>query len=67
MTVIAIVGYLFLGVILKRYALSLGHTAQGLEQAPFVVIGVFQHYWWYGYAILLFMLVMRWVIKRLMP
>lgn len=63
-TFFALLGYSFLSFIAKRYISNMTGSMVGVNQAPLVVIDTLQGYWWFGYLILLGVLVLQWAIKR---
>lgn len=65
-TVAALAGYYVLGFIARRRISNVSSTIGAIEQAPLIVIDTIQGYWWFGYLLLLGMLILRWFIKRVM-
>lgn len=65
-TVAALVGYYVLGLIARRHISNVNSSIGAIEQAPVIVINTIQGYWWFGYLLLLGMLVLKWFIKRVM-
>lgn len=65
-TVAALVGYYVLGLISRRHISNVNTSIGAIEQAPVIVINTIQGYWWFGYLLLLGMLVLKWFIKRVM-
>lgn len=63
-TFFALLGYFFLSFVAKKYISNLTGSMVGFNQAPLVVIDTLQGYWWFGYLILLGVLVLQWAIKR---
>lgn len=65
-TVAALVGYYVLDLTARRYISYVNNSIGAIEQAPVIVINTIQEYWWFGYLLLLGMLILRWFIKRVM-
>ena len=65
-TVAALVGYFVLGLIARRYISNVNSSIGAIEQAPLIVINTIQGYWWFGYLLLLGVLILKWFIKRVM-
>lgn len=65
-TIAALVGYFVLGFITRRHISSVSASTGVIEQAPVIVINTIQGYWWFGYLLLLGMLILKWFIKRVM-
>lgn len=64
-TIIALAGYLFLSLIASRYiAEESSSTLGAVSEAPLIVIGTMQSYWWFVYILLVGLLVFKWAIKR---
>ncbi len=65
-TVAALVGYFVLDLIGRKHISTMNSSIVALEQAPLIVINTIQGYWWFGYLMLLGMLILKWLIKRVM-
>lgn len=65
-TVAALVGYFVLGLIARRHISNVNSSIGAIEQAPLIVINTIQGYWWFGYLLLLGVLILKWFIKRVM-
>lgn len=64
-TIIALVGYLFLSLIAQRYIVEVSSSTLGtIFEAPLLVIDTIQSYWWFGYILLVSLLLLKWTIKR---
>lgn len=64
-TILALVGYLFLSLIATRYIAEVSASNIGaIFKAPLMVIGTIQSYWWFGYVLLVGLLVLKWAVKR---
>lgn len=64
-TILASAGYLFLSLIAKRYIAEASSSTLGtIFEAPLLVIGTMQSYWWFVYTLLVGLLVFQWAIKR---
>lgn len=64
-TIIALVGYLFLSLIAQRYIAEASSSTLGvIFEAPLLVIATIQSYWWFGYILLVSLLLLKWAIKR---
>ena len=65
-TVGALVGYFVLDLIARRHISNVNSSIGAIEQAPLIVINTIQGYWWFGYLLLLSVLILKWFIKRVM-
>jgi hypothetical protein len=65
-TVAALVGYFVLDLIARKHISTMNSSIGAIEQAPLIVINTIQGYWWFGYLLLLGMLILKWLIKRAM-
>lgn len=65
-TVAALVGYFVLDLISRRYISTMNSSIGAIEQAPLIVINTIQGYWWFGYLLLIGVLILKWFIKRVM-
>ena len=65
-TIVALVGYFVLDLIARRHISNVNSSIGAIEQAPLIVINTIQGYWWFGYLLLLGMLILKWLIKRVM-
>ncbi|WP_201627535.1 hypothetical protein [Psychrobacter immobilis] len=65
-TVAALVGYFVLDLIARKHISTVNSSIGAIEQAPLIVINTIQGYWWFGYLLLLGMLILKWLIKRAM-
>lgn len=63
-TVAALVGYFVLDLIARKHISTMNSSIGAIEQAPLIVINTIQGYWWFGYLLLLGMLILKWFIKR---
>ena len=62
----ALVGYFVLDLIARKHISTMNSSIGAIEQAPLIVINTIQGYWWFGYLLLLGMLILKWLIKRAM-
>lgn len=65
-TVAALIGYFVLDLIARKHIYTMNSSIGAIEQAPLIVINTIQGYWWFGYLLLLGMLILKWLIKRVM-
>lgn len=65
-TIFAFIGYHVLSFIAQRHIASTTTSSTALQKAPLVFIDTIQSYWWFGYLLLLAILVLKWIIKRVM-
>lgn len=65
-TVAALIGYFVLDLIARKHISTMNSSIGAIEQAPLIVINTIQGYWWFGYLLLLGMLILKWLIKRVM-
>lgn len=65
-TIFALIGYFTLSFIARKYIFNMTASGTGFEQAPLIFIETIQGYWWFGYLLLLGMLILQWIIKRVM-
>ena len=65
-TVAALIGYFVLDLIARKHISTMNSSIGAIEQAPLIVINTIQGYWWFGYLLLLGMLILKWLINRAM-